>query len=78
MRDLRRLEKNRIPLERGRRFVPGVTAGIYYHPNDRPLAETHPPNDSINVYLVNSPMFHVGKFWRLVLLLLYGSRTTYY
>ena len=66
-----------MPLEPGRHFVPSVTAGIYYHPNDRPLAETHPPNDSINVYLVNSPIFHIEKPWRFVLLLLYGPRTAY-
>ncbi len=36
------------------RFVPGVAAGICRRPNDRPKAETHPPNASINVCLVNS------------------------
>jgi hypothetical protein len=40
--------------EPGRRFVPGVAAGICRRPNDRPKAETHPPNASINVCLVNS------------------------
>src|SRR5215218_794538 len=44
-------EKNLGP---GRRFVPGVAAGICRRPNDRPRAETHPPNASINVCLVNS------------------------
>src|SRR5215211_3415952 len=44
-------EKNPGP---GRRFVPGVAAGICRRPNDRPRAETHPPNASINVCLVNS------------------------
>ncbi|MDP9426270.1 MAG: hypothetical protein M3P37_09625, partial [Actinomycetota bacterium] len=38
-----------------RRFVPGVTAGIYRRPIDRPNAETHPPKNSMNVFLVNSP-----------------------
>ncbi|CAN5196973.1 hypothetical protein BH24ACT16_BH24ACT16_08160 [soil metagenome] len=39
----------------GRVFVPGVTAGVCHRPLDRPLAETHPPNYSINVFLVDSP-----------------------
>ncbi len=39
---------------RGRRFVPGVAAGICRRPIDRPSAETHPPNNSMNVSLVNS------------------------
>ena len=38
----------------GRRFVPGVAAGICRRPDDRPKAETHPPNASMNVCLVNS------------------------
>lgn len=38
----------------GRRFVPGVAAGICRRPYDCPLAETHPPNNSMNVYLVDS------------------------
>jgi hypothetical protein len=38
----------------GRRFVPGVTTGICRRPDDRPRAETHPPNASMNVCLVNS------------------------
>src|SRR5215217_165210 len=56
-------EKNLGP---GRRFVPGVAAGICRRPDDRPKAETHPPNASINVCLVNS-----GKrpeSWRLMCL----------
>src|SRR5215210_8216713 len=38
----------------GRRFVTGVAAGICRRPDDRPSAETHPPNNSMNVYLVDS------------------------
>jgi hypothetical protein len=38
----------------GRRFVPGVAAEICRRPDDRPRAETHPPNASMNVCLVNS------------------------
>jgi hypothetical protein len=38
----------------GWRFVPGVAAGICRRPDDRPKAETHPPNASMNVCLVNS------------------------
>ena len=38
----------------GQRFVPGVTTGICRRPDDRPRAETHPPNASMNVCLVNS------------------------
>jgi hypothetical protein len=37
-----------------RRFVPGVAAEICRRPDDRPMAETHPPNASMNVCLVNS------------------------
>lgn len=37
-----------------RRSVPGVTAGIYRRPIDRPKAETHPPKNSMNVFLVDS------------------------
>jgi hypothetical protein len=39
---------------RERRFVPGVAAEICRRPDDRPRAETHPPNASMNVCLVNS------------------------
>ncbi len=35
-------------------FVPGVATEFCHHPDDRPVAETHPPNYSMNVYLVNS------------------------
>ena len=38
----------------GECFVSGVTTGFCHHPDDRPVAETHPPNYSMNVYLVNS------------------------
>ena len=52
---------------RGRRFVPGVAAGICRRPIDRPSAETHPPNNSMNVYLVNFPQFsELRKSWRLL------------
>ncbi len=37
-----------------RHSVPGVTAGIYRRPIDRPKAETHPPKNSMNVFLVDS------------------------
>jgi hypothetical protein len=39
---------------REQRFVPGVAAEICRRPDDRPRAETHPPNASMNVCLVNS------------------------
>ena len=52
--DLLRGVKGEEIYEPGRRFVPGVAAGIYRRPYDRPKAETHPPNASINVYLVDS------------------------
>jgi hypothetical protein len=70
----RKKGKGRLELLRlgpGRRFVPGVTAGICRRPYDRPKAETHPPNGSINVCLVNFPNTAVsGEFWRFVSLLL--------
>src|SRR3712207_2156526 len=50
--------------EPGRHFVPGVAAGICRRPNDRPKAETHPPNASINVCLVNSGV--LPESWRLI------------
>lgn len=46
----------------GRRFVPGVTTGFYRRPDDLPKAETHPPNTSINVYLVNSALRESWRF----------------
>ncbi|MGH3105704.1 MAG: hypothetical protein ACRDM3_00755 [Rubrobacteraceae bacterium] len=39
---------------RERRFVPGVAAEFCRRTDDRPRAETHPPNASMNVCLVNS------------------------
>ena len=56
--------------EPGWRFVPGVTAGICRRPNDRPRAETHPPNSSMNVYLVDSGA-SLPESWRLILLFPY-------
>jgi len=52
-----------------RRFVPGVTAGIYRRPIDRPNAETHPPKNSMNVFLVDSPggIPSSGEPWRFAL-----------
>src|SRR5215208_8492391 len=44
----------RVEYGPGPRFVPGVTAGICRRPDDRPKAETYPPNASMNVCLVNS------------------------
>jgi hypothetical protein len=58
--------------EPGRLFVPGVTAGICHRPNDRPKAETHPPNASINVYLVNSGN-ETPESWRLIWFLPYPA-----
>src|SRR5215207_6873651 len=53
----------------GRRFVPGVTTGICRRPDDRPRAETHPPNASMNVCLVDSwPHAGVLALVRFVLL----------
>src|SRR5918997_1769908 len=51
---------------RERRFVPGVAAEICRRPDDRPRAETHPPNASMNVCLVNSgPCTGPPESWRL-------------
>lgn len=54
----------------GRAFVPDVAAGVCHRPLDHPLAETHPPNYSINVFLVDSPRAARsrglrGEPWRL-------------
>ena len=48
-----------------RRFVPGVAAEICRRPYDRPRAETHPPNASMNVCLVNSAPLRGPESWRL-------------
>src|SRR5215210_5566289 len=50
----------------GRRFVPGVAAGICRRPDDCPKAETHPPNASMNVCLVDSGK--TPESWRLICL----------
>ncbi len=52
----------------GRRFVPGVAAGICRRPHDRPKAETHPPNVSMNVCLVDSRYESPGACKFLLLL----------
>src|ERR671917_734091 len=49
-----------------RRFVPGVAAEICRRPYDRPRAETHPPNASMNVYLVDSARVR-PESWRLMI-----------
>jgi hypothetical protein len=54
-----------VILGRERRFVPGVAAEICRRPDDRPRAETHPPNASMNVCLVNSVPLHGPESWRL-------------
>ena len=50
----------------GRRFAPGAAAGICRRPYDHPKAETHPPNASMNVCLVNSGN-EPPESWRLIL-----------
>ena len=51
-----------------RRFVRGVAAAFCRRPFDHPRAETHPPNTSMNVYLVNFRGFlNRRESWRLLL-----------
>ena len=57
----------------GRRFVTGVAAGICRRPDDRPSAETHPPNNSMNVYLVDSRSGDTAGTGALALFILFAS-----
>src|SRR5215211_3466865 len=54
-----------------RSFVRGVTTALCRRSFDHPRAETHPPNTSMNVYLVNFRGFlNRRESWRLLLIIL--------